>query len=63
MTVTRKEKETNQQVLRRFNRSIQQSERLNEARERRNFLKPLNRFAIRRAAVRKTQLRDERQWY
>jgi ribosomal protein S21 len=63
MTVTRKEKETNQQVLRRFNRSIQQSDLLTEARERKNFVKPLNRFALKRDAVRKTRIRDEKQWY
>jgi hypothetical protein len=67
MIVLRKEKETNQQVLRRFNRLlqsvIQSVSLLKQVRDRQYFAKEPNRFARKTAAVRKTQLRDERQWY
>jgi hypothetical protein len=63
MIVTRKEKETNQQVLRRFNRLIQQDTKLKKVRDRKNFIKEPNRFARLQSALRKIQLRDDKQWY
>ena len=63
MIVTRKEKETNQQVLRRFNRLTQQDPKLKKVREIKHFVKKPNRFARLRSAVRKDQLRKLRQWY
>jgi len=63
MVITRKEKETNQQVLRRFNRLLQAHSKLKKVRDKMYFVKEPNRFARRTAAVRKQQLRDERQWY
>ena len=63
MIVTRKERETNQQVLRRFNRLTQQDPKLKKVRDRKNFVKEPNRFARLRSAVRKDQLRKTRQWY
>jgi ribosomal protein S21 len=63
MVVLRKERETNQQVLRRFNRLLLMSNRLQDVRTKQTFAKDPNRFARKTAAVRKNQLRDERQWY
>jgi ribosomal protein S21 len=63
MIVLRKEKETNQQVLRRFNRLLQAHNTLRKVRERQFFVKKPNRFALKTGAVRRSQLRDERQWY
>jgi ribosomal protein S21 len=63
MIVLRKEKETNQQVLRRFNRLLQANNLLKLVREKQYFAKEPNRFARKTAAVRRSQLRDERQWY
>jgi ribosomal protein S21 len=63
MIVLRKERETNQQVLRRFNRLLQTHNLLKQVREKLYFVKEPNRFARKTAAVRRTQLRDERQWY
>lgn len=63
MIVLRKEKETNQQVLRRFNRLLQAHNTLRVVRDKMFFVKKQNRFAIRTAAVRRQQLRDEREWY
>ncbi len=63
MIVVRKEKETNQQVLRRFNRVMQGIKHLLEVRERREFAKDPNRFARRQSAVRKDKLRRTKQWY
>lgn len=63
MIVSRKEKETNQQVLRRFNRLVQQDPKLKKVRDRKHFLKEPNRFARLRSAVRKEQLRKTRLWY
>lgn len=63
MIVLRKEKETNQQVLRRFNRLLQSHNLLKKVRDKQYFMKEPNRFARKTAAVRRGQLRDERQWY
>lgn len=63
MIVVRKEKETNQQVLRRFNRLTQQDQKLKKVRDRRNFLKEPNRFARLQSALRKEGLRKNKQWY
>lgn len=63
MIVSRKEKETNQQVLRRFNRLIQQDSKLKRVRDKKYFAKAANRFARKSAAVRKEALRRTRQWY
>ncbi|HSI20268.1 MAG TPA: 30S ribosomal protein S21 [Verrucomicrobiae bacterium] len=63
MIVLKKEKETNQQVLRRFNRLLQAHSILRSVRDRQHFLKEPNRFARKTAAVRRAQLRDEKQWY
>jgi ribosomal protein S21 len=63
MIVTRKEKETNQQVLRRFNRLTQQDPKLKKVRDLKYFLKEATRFARKRSAVRKEQLRKTRVWY
>lgn len=63
MLASRKEKETNQQVLRRFNRIVQGLNFLQDIRENREFHKPLNRFAIKQSALRRESLRRDRQWY
>lgn len=63
MIVTRKEKETNQQVLRRFNRLAQQDTKLKKVRDRKYFAKAPNRFTRLQSALRKEQLRKSRQWY
>lgn len=63
MIVTRKEKETNQQILRRFNRVMQNIKWLQEARDKREFAKKPNRFAIRQSALRRENLRKTKQWY
>ena len=63
MIVIRKEKETNQQVLRRFNRIMQSIKHLLEVREKKEFNKDPNRFARRQSAVRKEKMRRARQWY
>lgn len=63
MIVVRKEKETNQQVLRRFNRVMQSIKWLQEARDKREFVKKPNRFAVRQSALRRESLRKSRQWY
>lgn len=63
MIVTRKERETNQQVLRRFNRAAQADQLLKKARDSRHFVKEPNRFFRRMAALRKEMLRRTKQWY
>lgn len=63
MIVTRKEKETNQQVLRRFNRAVLNTNFLQKARDLKEFMKSPNRHAIKRSAVRRESLRRTRQWY
>ena len=63
MLVTRKEKETNQQVLRRFNRIVQMMNFLQDAREKKEFAKKPTRFVRKRSAVRREKLRSTRQWY
>ncbi len=63
MVVTRKEKETNQQVLRRFNRIMQGLKVFQDVREKKEFKREPNRFAIRTSALRRDSLRKARQWY
>jgi ribosomal protein S21 len=63
MIVTRTERETNQQVLRRFNRLLQASDKLNQVRDRRHFAKKATRFSIKSNALRKAALRTAKQWY
>ena len=63
MLVVRKEKETNQQVLRRFNRIMLTLDTLNQARENKEFVKAPNRAEIKRGAQRRDLLRRTRQWY
>lgn len=63
MIVTRKERETNQQVLRRFNRTILNLGILNIARDNKEFIKEPTRSTRKRAAVRRDGLRRTRQWY
>lgn len=63
MIVTRKEKETNQQVLRRFNRVLQMKNSLQIARDNKNFVKEPTRFIIKQSAVRREKLRSTREWY
>ena len=63
MIVVRKEKETNQQVLRRFNRIMQNIKWLQEARDKKEFSKKPNRFAIKQSALRRENLRKNKQWY
>lgn len=63
MLVTRKEKETNQQVLRRFHRIMQSLKHLQAVRENQEFNKDPNRFARRQSALRRDQNRRNRQWY
>ena len=63
IVVCKKEKETNQQVLRRFNRAILNSKILQEAREISEFAKAPNRSTIRRSALRREELRRKKQWY
>jgi hypothetical protein len=63
MLVVRKEKETNQQVLRRFNRIMLSLDNLNKARENKEFVKEPNRATRKRSAVRRDSLRRTKQWY
>jgi ribosomal protein S21 len=63
MIAVRKEKETNQQVLRRFNRVMQSITHLEEIRAHREFVKEPNRAARRQSAVRKEKIRRGRQYY
>ena len=63
MVVTRKEKETNQQVVRRFNRIMQYLTVLNKAREKKEFVKEETRATRKRSAVRRDSLRRAKQWY
>lgn len=63
MIVTRKEKETNQQVLRRFNRIMQMMKTLQEARDKREFSKEPSRYVRKQSAVRREKLRSTKQWY
>ena len=63
MLITRKEKETNQQVLRRFNRVMIALDVLTKAREKQEFVKDLNRATIKRSAQRRDMLRRTKQWY
>lgn len=63
MIVTRKEKETNQQVLRRFNRVLQMMNSLQVARDNKNFVKKPSRFIRKQSAVRRDKLRATRSWY
>lgn len=63
MLITRKEKETNQQVLRRFNRIMLALDLLTKAREKQEFNKDLNRATIKRSAQRRDMLRRTKQWY
>jgi ribosomal protein S21 len=63
MLVIRKERETNQQVLRRFNRQAQTNPKLQKVREKQFFVKEVNRFARLRSALRRDLLRRNRQWY
>lgn len=63
MLVTRKEKETNAQVIRRFNRLMQQDMKLKRVRDLKHFKKETTRFARLRSAMRKESLRKTRQWY
>ena len=63
MIVTRKEKETNQQVLRRFNRIATQDAKLKIVRDRKYFVKEPNRFARLQGGIRREVLRKLRQWY
>lgn len=63
MLVVRKEKETNQQVLRRFNRIMLALDTLNQAREKKEFVKDPTRATIKRSALRRESLRRSRSWY
>ena len=63
MIVTRKEKETNQQVLRRFNRVMQMLNVLTKVRDKQEFAKEPNRAARKSSAVRRESLRKNKQWY
>ena len=63
MIVIRKEKESNQQVLRRFNRIMQSISTLQDARDKREHVKAPNRATIRRSALRREGLRRAKQWY
>ena len=63
MIVTRKEKESNQQVLRRFNRIMQSINTLQDARDKKEFVKKPNRAAVRRSALRRDGLRRTKLWY
>lgn len=63
MIITRKEKETNQQVLRRFNRIMQMMKYLQDARDKKEFVKKPSRSIRKASAVRREKLRSTRQWY
>jgi ribosomal protein S21 len=63
MIITRKERETNQQVLRRFNRTLLNLGILNIARDKKEFAKEDTRSTRKRAAVRREGLRRAKQWY
>ena len=63
MIILRKDKETNQQVLRRFNRIMQTSKWLQIARDKKEFIKQPNRYAIKQSALRRENLRKTKQWY
>lgn len=63
MVIEKKERETNQQTLRRFNRFIQGSQLLQRARDLMEFKKDPNRAEVRKSAVRREKLRKARLWY
>ena len=63
MIIIRKDKETNQQVLRRFNRLVQQDTKLQQVRDGKYFAKEPNRFERLQSAVRRDKLRKNKQWY
>ena len=63
MVITRKERETNQQVLRRFNRTILNLGILNTARDKKEFAKEETRATRKRAAIRRDGMRRTRLWY
>lgn len=63
MIISRKEKETNQQVLRRFNRLIQQDTKLQKVRDNQRLVKEPNRFERLQSAVRRDKMRKNKQWY
>lgn len=63
MVVTRKEKETNQQVLRRFNRLTQQDEKLKKVRDKKFFVKEVSRVMRKKSAARKEALRRTKVLY
>lgn len=57
-SVTRKDKETFESLLRRFNRKVQQSGDLPVARRRQYFEKPLSKVEQRKIAIRKKARKD-----
>lgn len=63
MIVTRKEKESNPQVLRRFNRIMQTIDMLQIARDRQEHKAKPNRAAILRSALRREKNRRTKLWY
>jgi ribosomal protein S21 len=63
MVVTRKNNETNQQLVRRFNRIMQILPTLQIAKDKREFVKPITRSLRKAAAVRRNHIRAARNWY
>ena len=63
MLVVRKERETNQQVVRRFNRIMQMMKSLQEVRDNQEFNKKPSRAIRKAGAVRREKMRSTRQWY
>jgi ribosomal protein S21 len=63
MVISRKERETNQQVLRRFNRLTQQDEKLKKVRDKKYFVKEVSRSMRKQSSVRKEQLRRNKVLY
>lgn len=58
--VVKKENESFENLLRRFNRRVQQSGKLSKARKKQFFEKEMNRLQKRREALRKIQIRELR---
>ncbi|MFH1088483.1 MAG: 30S ribosomal protein S21 [Patescibacteria group bacterium] len=59
--VKRKERESFEAMMRRFNRMVLMSKSMSEARERRFFTKPVSKTSRRQSALRKEQIKIKKQ--
>jgi len=59
--VKRKEKESFEAMMRRFNRMVLMSKSMSEAKERRFFTKPVTKASRRQSALRKDKIKTQKQ--